>query len=147
MPAKDKQPQHLTGTTRFQGEVPLAVAHGTAKYVGPHPAGALLSVNFGFPLRNRAALDRLIAYEAKTHHYLTRDQLYAQYSPPSAQLEALQSWLVGKGFRVNGFAIEEQTRRPPDPTRRTQAERDADFHAGLDLIVAGVRVALPTSHP
>lgn len=44
---------------------------------------------------------------------------------------------------VNGFTIEEQTRRPPDPTRRTQAERDADFHAGLDLIAAGVRAALP----
>jgi TetR/AcrR family transcriptional regulator, tetracycline repressor protein len=44
---------------------------------------------------------------------------------------------------VNGFTIEEQTRRPADPTRRTRAERDAGFRAGLDLIIAGVRAAAP----
>ena len=32
---------------------------------------------------------------------------------------------------VNGFTIEEQSRRPADPTRRTRADRDADFRAGL----------------
>jgi TetR/AcrR family tetracycline transcriptional repressor len=39
---------------------------------------------------------------------------------------------------VNGFTIEEQARRP-DPTRRSRAERDAGFRAGLELILAGIR--------
>jgi TetR/AcrR family tetracycline transcriptional repressor len=47
---------------------------------------------------------------------------------------------------VNGFAIEEQTRRPADPARRRQAERDEDFHAGLDLIIAGVWAGIGGGH-
>jgi TetR/AcrR family transcriptional regulator, tetracycline repressor protein len=43
---------------------------------------------------------------------------------------------------VNGFTIEEQTRRPTNPARRTSAERDEDFHAGLDLIISGVRAGI-----
>jgi TetR/AcrR family transcriptional regulator, tetracycline repressor protein len=44
---------------------------------------------------------------------------------------------------VNGFTIEEQTRRPAAPTRHTRADRDQDFAAGLGLILAGIRAQLP----
>jgi TetR/AcrR family tetracycline transcriptional repressor len=44
---------------------------------------------------------------------------------------------------ANGFAIEEQARGgfPPVPAER--AERDAVFHAGLDLIIAGITATAP----
>src|SRR5215471_1363736 len=56
--------QDRTGTVPIRGEVPLVVAHGKARLVGRHPANAELTLNFGFPIRNRATLDTLIQYEA-----------------------------------------------------------------------------------
>jgi len=43
---------------------------------------------------------------------------------------------------VNGFTIEEQSRRPAAPTR-TRADKNADFRAGLELIITGIRCSLP----
>ena len=48
---------------------------------------------------------------------------------------------------VNGFTVEEQTRRPATPTRRTRADRDQDFHAGLGLILAGIRATIRSGDP
>lgn len=48
---------------------------------------------------------------------------------------------------VNGFTVEEQARRPADPTRRSRAERDAGFRAGLELILTGVRAQLTAVVP
>jgi photosystem II stability/assembly factor-like uncharacterized protein len=92
--------QSLTGTHVFTGQVPLAVAGRKAGYLRPHAPGSELRLNFGLPLRNKAALDRLIAREAKTHRYVSRARLYARFSPPQAQLNALGSWLTAHGFRI-----------------------------------------------
>ena len=59
-----------------------------------------IKLNFAFPLRDQAALDRLIAQEAKTHPYLSRAQLYNRFSPPQPQVDAAQTWLQGNGFRI-----------------------------------------------
>jgi photosystem II stability/assembly factor-like uncharacterized protein len=97
----------LTGNVRLAGQVPLAVAKipgaaasQRAGYVRHHSPTADLGLNFAFPLRDKAGLDRLIAQEAKTHQYLTRAQIYARFAPPAAQVNALRSWLVARGFRV-----------------------------------------------
>ena len=100
----------LSGSVRLSGQVPLAVAQipraarkaspAHAGYVRHHAPTAELGLNFAFPLRDKAGLDRLIAQEAQTHHYLTRAQLYARFAPPAAQVNALRSWLVGRGFRI-----------------------------------------------
>ena len=55
----------LTGSTTLAGQVPLAVSQGTADYEHRHPADALISLSFAFPLRDTAALDALIAQQAK----------------------------------------------------------------------------------
>jgi len=113
--------QRLHGNVQLTGQVPLVVRHARpaparhtpstplpassvphpgATYLHPHPKTADIGLNFAFPLRNRAALDQLIAQEAKTHRYLTRAQLYARFSPPPAQFDALQAWLARNGFRI-----------------------------------------------
>jgi len=45
---------------------------------------------------------------------------------------------------VNGFTIEEQA-RGGQPLTRSPADRDQAFHAGLDLIIDGLRAALSRS--
>ena len=54
--------QDRPGTVPIKGEVPLVVAQRRATYVGHHPANAALTLNFGFPIRDRATLDALIRY-------------------------------------------------------------------------------------
>ena len=95
-----------TGNVKLTGQVPLAVAHGTAGYVRPHPPAAELKVNFGLPIRDRSSLDTLIAQEARTHRYLTRGQLYARFSPPPAQVDALSHWLRTHGFRITHVGLD-----------------------------------------
>ncbi len=90
----------LAGSTVLAGQVPLAVTGSTAGYVGQHPTNALITLNFGFPIRDRAGLDALIQQQSVTHRYLTRDQLYVRFSPPPEQLAALATWLKANGFRV-----------------------------------------------
>src|SRR4051812_2375979 len=92
--------QHRTGTTRLAGAVPLAVSRHKAALVGRHSPKSVIRLHFGLPLRDRAALDALIAEQAKTHTTLSRDELRSRFSPPSDQIGALRSWLEGKGFTV-----------------------------------------------
>ncbi len=92
--------QHRVGTVAIKGEVPLVVANRKASLVGHHSANAELTLSFGLPIVNRSTLDKLIAYEAGTHRYLSRAQLYKRFSPPKAQLDALGDWLQSNGFRI-----------------------------------------------
>src|SRR5438093_1792367 len=55
----------LTRTARFKGEVPLPVTRRTAAYLRPHSLAAEIRLSFGFPIRNKAALDRLIQRQAQ----------------------------------------------------------------------------------
>jgi TetR/AcrR family tetracycline transcriptional repressor len=48
---------------------------------------------------------------------------------------------------VNGFTIEEQARRIDVTARSAREERDRAFHAGLDLLLSGLRAALPQQPP
>jgi photosystem II stability/assembly factor-like uncharacterized protein len=88
------------------GQVPLAVSQSTATYVSHHSGDALMTLNFSFPLRDKAGLDALIEQESRTHQYLSRDQLYARFAPPAEQVEALKQWLEGKGFRVTRVGVD-----------------------------------------
>lgn len=47
---------------------------------------------------------------------------------------------------VNGFTIEEQARGGA-PSARSAGDRDRAFHAGLDLIIVGLRAALSRQAP
>jgi photosystem II stability/assembly factor-like uncharacterized protein len=92
--------QHLRGSTVIRGEVPLSLGNGKASYVKPHPADATLKLNFAYPLADRPALDALIAQEASSHRYISRDRLYARFSPPTGQVAALRGWLNANGLEV-----------------------------------------------
>src|SRR5689334_15286170 len=59
--------EFAAGTHVYKRQVPLAVKNGSAQLVRQHAASAQMTLNFSFPLRHRAALDRLIARQAKTH--------------------------------------------------------------------------------
>jgi AcrR family transcriptional regulator len=48
---------------------------------------------------------------------------------------------------ANGFTIEEQARGHFPPTPDERAERDAGFHAGLGLIIAGISAAVGACAP
>ena len=90
----------LQGNAVIRGEVPLSLTNGKASYVKPHPANARLRVNFGYPLADKAGLDALIAQESQSHRYISRDDLYSRFSPPTRQVGALESWLKSHGFTV-----------------------------------------------
>src|SRR5262249_50290864 len=92
--------QGAKGLVDLTGHVPVTVATGKARDLKPHQADAKIRLSFGLPIRDKGTLDALIAQQAKTHTYLTRAQLYARFSPPQAQLNALRQWLVGQGLQV-----------------------------------------------
>src|SRR3954452_4054242 len=104
------------GTTKLRGHVPLVVAQGAATYIAPHPKSADVHVNFGFPLPDHAGLDALIAQEARTHHYLTRAQLYARFAPPRRQVSALTDWLTAHGFRITHVGLDRMSVAANAPT-------------------------------
>ena len=92
--------RNLKGTVRLVGQVPLRVSAGSVPYLRAHPSRAQITLNFAFPLRDKAGLDRLIAQQARTHQTLSRAELYRRFSPPQAQYDAAATWL-----RANGFTI------------------------------------------
>jgi photosystem II stability/assembly factor-like uncharacterized protein len=99
--------KNLAGDVELTGQVPLAVhpvpgaaAQPKATLVRRHAPSAEIGLNFAFPLRDKAGLDRLIAQQAKTHQFLTREELRARFAPPAAQVNALRRWLTGHGFRI-----------------------------------------------
>src|SRR5215475_9214715 len=92
--------ERLAGATVLKGQVPLVVRRGALRPTRPHARNARLSINFGLPLRNKAGLDRVIQQQALTHRYLSRKELYREFSPPQAQFNALRKWLVRNGFTI-----------------------------------------------
>jgi photosystem II stability/assembly factor-like uncharacterized protein len=98
--------QRLTGDTILAGQVPVAVASGRAHFLRHRPASASVTLNFGLPLTHSAAMNLLIAQEAKTHHYLARKQLYARFTPPPAQVDAVRGWLRSKGFQITHVGVD-----------------------------------------
>ena len=98
--------QDQAGDVTLKGEVPLPVARQKAEYLRHHPAGAMITVNFGLPIKNMTAINGLIAQEAQTHHYISRTDLYNRFSPPQTQLDALRHWLQGNGFKVTHVGLD-----------------------------------------
>src|SRR5581483_5992525 len=81
---------------RLGGQVPAGVS--PTGFIGRHNPASTLTIDIGLPLRNMAALNRLIVQEATTHTYLSRAQLYAEFAPSRSQYLAVRSWLQGQGF-------------------------------------------------
>ncbi len=67
-----------SGKARVQlsGSIPRAVATRADHAVMQHVSSDKMTLNFAFPLHNKAGLNALIQQEATTHHYLSRAQIY-----------------------------------------------------------------------
>ena len=72
------------------------VSANRSSVIGPHPATAIVKLNFSFPLRDRSALQKLIAQ----HTVLSRDELYSRFSPSVGQYGALRGWLLSQGLKI-----------------------------------------------
>ena len=100
--------QSRVGDVQLKGEVPLIVGNGSGKpgyghLIGQVVAPAEISLNFGLPLRNMTGLNALIVAESRTHRQMSRAQIYARFSPPQAQYNALRTWLRSHGFTITHF--------------------------------------------
>src|SRR5580765_3456633 len=127
--------QGLAGTRVYSGQVPVAVHNGTGSFLRRHAASSKLTLNFAFPLRNKAGLDRLIARQAKTHRHMSRAELYRRFSPPQAQVTALANWLTVRGFKITHVGHDRLTlsaRASTATIQRALGTKIADFrHSGV----------------
>ncbi|MFZ0665087.1 MAG: Ig-like domain repeat protein [Acidimicrobiales bacterium] len=105
---------------QLKGQVPLAIGNaktavGPIKALGAVFANSSISLNFGLPLGNVAALNGLIVAEAKTHKELSRAQIYQRFSPPVAQYQALRNWLIAEGYTITHVGADrlEMTAKAP----------------------------------
>jgi photosystem II stability/assembly factor-like uncharacterized protein len=102
-PAATWKGEFRTGNVRLAGEVPLDIARNNSKAVSlikANPAASPITLNFGLPLRHQAAANRLIMTQAKNHTQLSRAAIYAEFSPTTAQLGAVRTWLTHNGYTI-----------------------------------------------
>ncbi len=95
------------GASAGEGVVTLAGNHPVASLAGFVPAAGdkTLDLQVIFALRNRGALDRLLAEQQDSrspryHHWLTSNQFAAQFGPSAADFNAVGAWLKSQNFRV-----------------------------------------------
>jgi photosystem II stability/assembly factor-like uncharacterized protein len=141
--------QDLVGNVKLTGQVPLAVtgnnAKGTAadRLVGAVAKSSSITVNIGLPLRNQRGLNALIVAEARTHRELGRAAIYAQFSPPVAQYNALRDWLRANGFVVTHLGRDrlEVTAKAPASVIERVLHVQLNVYRAAPVLVDGVRVA------
>jgi photosystem II stability/assembly factor-like uncharacterized protein len=140
---------NLSGSVRLNGQVPLAVIDagrtpmGGVESLGPVVSTGSITLNFGLPLRNETALNALIVEEAKTHRELSRSQIYARFSPPVAQYDALRSWLVSEGYTVTHVGADrlEMTAKAPAGVVEKSLDLKLDVYHSHAYLDDGVKVA------
>ncbi len=91
-------------TAPLAGNHPEA-AHGELNAPRPVSPDMELRLKFVFALRNRAALDKLLAEQQNTkspeyHHWLTPGEFTARFGPRESDLEAVAGWLRQEGLKV-----------------------------------------------
>jgi hypothetical protein len=120
------------GKTLSDHHVPAAVAHLVP--AGRLPGTNRLDLAIGLPLRNQAALTRLLdeLYDPTSpnfHHYLTPEQFAEQFGPSEQDYQALIAFA-----EANGLAI---AQRHPNRTllhvKGAVAEVERAFHVAMQL--------------
>jgi subtilase family serine protease len=88
--------------------VPPVVARGQAVMMMPAPADQVVAFEVSLPLRNEAALDRLIARltgpGARSRRYLSAAEFTARFGPSAADYASLRAFLEVQGLRVTATA-------------------------------------------
>jgi subtilase family serine protease len=79
----------------------------TLAQLGTASLDAPLTMQIHFALRNRVALDQLLAEQqdpksANYHKWLRPDQFRKRFGPTQAEVNEVAKWLAGEGFTVNG---------------------------------------------
>jgi hypothetical protein len=96
------------GRQSLHGHVPPAVAQFQLHPTGRLPATNLLNMSIGLPLRNQAALDKLLAeiYDPAStnyHRYLTPEQFAAQFGPTEQDYQSLIVFAKTNGLTVTAM--------------------------------------------
>ena len=89
----------------LQGHLPAAVGRLPAMY--RLPGTNRLDLAIGLPMRNRSALDRLIAelYDSASplyHQYVTPEQFTERFGPPQQDYDAVIAFAKAHRLRVTG---------------------------------------------
>ena len=95
------------GTQVLHGHVPAAVGRFNLQPKGQLPAATSLHLAIGLPLRNEAALDKLLQqiYDPASpnyHQYLTPEQFAAQFGPREQDYQAVIDFAKANGLTVIG---------------------------------------------
>lgn len=95
--------QAASGPHILLHHVPSAVLSGRAHLLGRHAPGATLHIVVGLPLRNRSALDRVLAarrFSPAAVRPLTLSEANADFNPTAAQQNRVARWLEAHGLTV-----------------------------------------------
>ncbi|HLK44996.1 MAG TPA: protease pro-enzyme activation domain-containing protein, partial [Acidimicrobiales bacterium] len=139
--------QGRLGDVQLKNEVPLLVdgSKGSTSLVhliGRVSAPAELSLNFGLPITNITGLNALIVAESRTHRQMSRAQIYARFSPPQAQYNALRTWLQSQGFTVTHVGRDrlEMTAKAPASTIERALHVTLNAYRERTSVVDGITV-------
>ena len=93
------------GSQVLHGHVPPAIARFQLQPMGLLPATNRLHLAIGLPMRNQAALDKLLAqiYDPAStnyHHYLTPGQFAERFGPTEQDYQALIAFAQSNGLTV-----------------------------------------------
>jgi subtilase family serine protease len=89
----------------LSGEVPPAIARLHLQPIGLLDATNRLQLAIGLPLRNHAALDRLLSevYDPASknyHHYLTREKFTEEFGPTGQDYQSLVNFAKTNGLTI-----------------------------------------------
>ncbi len=137
--------QDRVGDVQLAGQAPSVLGGGKdafAHLVAPVAKPADISLNFGFALRNVDQLNALIVAEARTHRELSRAQIYARFSPPQAQYNALRTWLQSNGFTVTHIGRDrlEMTAKAPAGTIESALHVHLNVYRAREFSLDDVRI-------
>ena len=93
------------GSQLLRDEVPAAIANFHLQPTGPLPATNRLDLAISLPLRNQAALDRLLAEisdpaSTNYHRYLTTEQFTERFGPTEQDYQSLINFAKTNGLTV-----------------------------------------------
>jgi subtilase family serine protease len=95
----------VAGRQLLHGHVPAAIARFQLQPVNHLPATNWLNLAIGLPLRNEAALDKLLSeiYDTAStnyHRYLTPEQFAARFGPTEQDYQSLANFARSNGLTV-----------------------------------------------
>ena len=112
------------------------IAAENTRTVGNPDPDARLDMQIRFALRNKAALERLLAQQqhpgsASYHKWLKTGEFFERFGPAKSEVKAMTDWLTGEGFNVTDVSAGHlEFSGSVEQAQRTFAVRIARFGNG-----------------